>query len=157
MPNAASNERAHPTAGAAGPEPGAGWDHAALLRALHRELRDRDLADAVAALRRRAPRPGHETQLLAWARHVAAELAADPDASDFDAFAAARAERLAAERLLEHYSPERLASERAQREFVLPDRAPLPSLPSPARDRAGALALPPRAAVTREPTRGDAS
>ena len=115
------------------------WGHRAFLRVAYLELRARALPDAVRRIRRgvqrleRAqgvgagdPRGYHETLSLAWARLVGAALADVDPAADFDSFIAVHPELLALDRVLQHYSRERLASRRARLEFVLPDRDPLP-------------------------------
>jgi hypothetical protein len=74
----------------------------------------------------------HETRLLCWLRLVGEALGRSGAVAGFDAFVAAHPELLEQARLLRHYSPARLDSPRARREFVLPDRAPLPDpLPQP--------------------------
>ncbi len=73
-------------------------------------------------------RPYHETLTLAWTRLVAAHI--DPAEEDFESFLTRHPFLRDRVSVLAYYSPERLGSDRARHEFVLPDRAPLPSLPS---------------------------
>lgn len=76
-----------------------------------------------------ATQPGgyHETLTLTWARLVERALLGTDDVADFDAFIARNPELLRRDRALDHYSRQRIGSARARREFVLPDRSPLPS------------------------------
>jgi hypothetical protein len=120
--------------------PRAEWDHAAHLRMAFLYLGRYELADAVRRIRRGIRRLNrangvadteasgyHETVTLAWVRLVAQRLAATPAGASFAEFIAGNPELLSQEQLLVHYSPERIDSPRARREFVLPDRAPLPA------------------------------
>lgn len=112
--------------------------HQALLRSAWSQLRERSFADAIAGIREATPAAArHATRLLAWARLVDAAIARGGPAGDFEGFLAAHPELGQADHVLAYYSPERLATERAQREFVLPDRAPLPA-PARCGDRRGA-------------------
>jgi hypothetical protein len=76
----------------------------------------------------RAERRYHETLTLAWTRLIAASM--DRDAEDFAGFLTRYPFLSCPDTVLSHYSPERLASDRARREFVLPDREPLPRIQS---------------------------
>jgi hypothetical protein len=71
----------------------------------------------------------HETLILAWARLVEQALSQTGSFGDFADFLGGHPELRLRERVLDYYSPERLRSARAHREFVLPDRAPLPTAP----------------------------
>lgn len=118
------------------------WDHAGHLRMAFLYLRAHGFPEATRRLRlgiqslNRAhgtldARDGgyHETLTLTWARLVEhARLRTGPSAS-FDDFIVRNPELMARDRVLEHYSQERLRSPQARREFVLPDRAPLPAIP----------------------------
>lgn len=108
---------------------GASRDHAAVLRIAWAELRERPFREAIARIRDALP-PGadHATRTLCWARLVAAAIGRGGARTDFESFLTAHPELGDPERVLVHYSPERLASPRARREFVLPDREPLPRL-----------------------------
>lgn len=96
--------------------------HEALLRSAWTELRQRPFPAAIA----RIQKAGHATRALAWARLVDAAIARGGPGPDWDAFLLRNPELREPDHLLTHYSPERLDSERARREFVLPDRCPLP-------------------------------
>ncbi len=72
------------------------------------------------------PHAYHETLTLVWTRLVAARLGDPTRAHDFAAFLSHHPELRNPETALLYYSDERIASERARREFVLPDREPLP-------------------------------
>jgi len=101
--------------------------HAAFLEVAWRELRARPFSQAIGRIRAaRVPGAEHATRALAWARLVDAAIARGDGAADLDAFLRKNPALKDAEHLARHYSPERLASERAAREFVLPDRSPLP-------------------------------
>lgn len=114
-----------------------GWSHEAGLRTAWSLLRERSFPDAIASIRKATPPAAlHATRLLAWARLVDAAIARSGADADFDGFLGAHPELGDADHLLAHYSPGRLATPRAQREFVLPDRAPLPA-PSRRGDRGG--------------------
>lgn len=116
------------------------WTHEAHLRMAYLHLRRYDFRDAVRRIRRGIRRLNranrvvdseaggyHETLTLAWARLVAAGIAGLRPDADFAAFIARNPGLLARDRVLDHYSRERIDSARARREFVLPDRAPLPA------------------------------
>jgi hypothetical protein len=98
-------------------------EHEAILRAAWTELRQHPFAEAVARIRTEAR---HATRALAWARLVDAAIARTGPGPDLDAFLLQNPELRGSDPLLAHYSPDRLDSERARREFVLPDRKPLP-------------------------------
>lgn len=101
-------------------------------------LRERSFPDAIAGIREATPAEAmHATRLLFWARLVDAAIARSGPGVDFEGFLAAHPELGEADHVLAYYSPERLAAPRAQREFVLPDRAPLPAS-SRSGDRRGA-------------------
>jgi hypothetical protein len=115
------------------------WTHEAQLRMAFLLLRRHEFHDAVRRIRRGIRRLNrangvvdseaegyHETRTLAWARVVAAELADLAPEDDFAAFIARNPALLDPDRILLHYSQERIGSVRARREFVLPDRSPLP-------------------------------
>lgn len=105
------------------------WGHGAYLRLAWSELSARAFPDAIARIRARAPADArHATLELAWARLVAEALARTGPCADFEAFLAANPELGDPERVLRHYSRERIGLERARREFVLPDLLPLPAL-----------------------------
>lgn len=111
---------------------GAVWDHSAHLRLAWSELRLRAFPDAIPRIRGRAAAGvRHATLELAWARLVAEAVARTGARDDFGAFLAANPDLRDPRLVLRHYSPERLAQERAHREFVLPDRLPLPALAPP--------------------------
>ena len=150
----------HPGAGAEGDRrfverfraaaiPAHEWSHEAHLRIAFLHLRQYPFGDAVRRMRRGIRRLNrahgvvesdaagyHETLTLAWARLVAAALATAPPEAHSHAFLAANRELCRQELVLRHYSPERLGSPRARREFVLPDRAPLPVAPAAGAPRA---------------------
>lgn len=112
---------------------GAPWDHASFLRLAWSELRRHAFPDAIQRIRGGAtPGPGHATLELAWARLVGEAVARTGPCADFDAFLASHPELRDPDRVLRHYSPERIGQDRARREFVLPDRLPLPALAPPA-------------------------
>lgn len=119
------------------------WDHRALLRAAFLALRRHGWPEALRRVRRGIrhldrvhglrdgdPRGYHETLTLCWLRLLGEALERGGPAADFAGFAARHPEQLEPDRVLRHYSRERLASPRARREFVLPDRAPLPKAPA---------------------------
>ncbi len=127
------------------------WVHAAHVRVAYLLLRESTFPEAVRRMRRGIRRLHfehgaedsensgyHETWTLAWARLVAAAITPADDRTPFDAFVAAHPELLERDRALLHYSRERLLSARARREFVLPDRRPLP--PAISRRRAPVVA-----------------
>lgn len=105
----------------------ASWNHPELLGIVWGELRHRPLGEALPRIRAGLPGEVHATLLLAWVRLVGAALAHGTAGRDLESFLAEHASLSDPALVLVHYSPERLASPRAQREFVLPDRAPLPS------------------------------
>jgi hypothetical protein len=106
----------------------AGWDHRPYLRVAWSLLRQGSFPEAIPHIRRAVPAPvAHATLELFWARLVDAAIASDGAGADFQDFLAAHPDLEDAGRVLAHYSPERIGSERARREFVLPDRAPLPA------------------------------
>jgi hypothetical protein len=105
-----------------------GWDHRGYLLRAWSALRDSAFEDAIGQIRRERGDGDHATLVLAWARLLAAALARAGAGPDFDAFVAAHPELLDPRLVLRHYSPQRLASARARREFVLPDRLPLPAV-----------------------------
>ncbi|MGH0032035.1 MAG: hypothetical protein ACQGVC_19765 [Myxococcota bacterium] len=105
------------------------WDHAGFLRVAWEVLRTRPFAAAVPRVRRASLRGvEHATLTLAWLRLVDAGLAHADEAAreDLDAFLAGHPHLRDPDHVLVHYSPARIGSARARREFVLPDRAPLP-------------------------------
>lgn len=116
------------------------WTHEAQLRATFLLLRVHDFQETVRRIRIAialsgcagdanvgGPHGPHETLILAWARLVEQALAHTGPFVDFADFLDRHPELRSWERVLDHYSPERLRSDRAHREFVLPDRAPLPT------------------------------
>jgi hypothetical protein len=125
------------------------WDHLAHLRVAWSELSRRPFHQAIPRVRARAAAgAAHATLELAWARLVGAALASDLEGAargeaggpgdDFDAFLTTHPELRDPDRVLRHYSPERLGQARARREFVLPDRLPLPAItPGPRRPAPG--------------------
>jgi hypothetical protein len=118
------------------------WDHAAYLRVAWSELSRHPFHEAIPRIRDRAASgAAHATLELAWARLVGEALASGGPGADFDAFLAAHPELRDPERVLRHYSPERIGQERARREFVLPDRLPLPAL-TPGAPRRARVAAP---------------
>ncbi|NNL86570.1 MAG: hypothetical protein HKP27_13005 [Myxococcales bacterium] len=70
-----------------------------------------------------APGGYHETLTLAWIRLIAAQM---DRPENFSRFIARNRPLRDPGAVLAYYSPERLATKRASREFVLPDRARLP-------------------------------
>lgn len=107
------------------PEPP--FAHEAYLAVVWSELRERRFPEAIGRIRAaRVPGAEHATRALAWARLVDAAIARGGAGADLDAFLRENPELREADLLARHYSPERLASARARREFVLPDRSPLP-------------------------------
>jgi hypothetical protein len=122
------------------------WTHEARLRATFLFLRMHDFEEAIRHIRIGVAvskwtggeiadglRDPHETLILAWARLIEQALAHSGPPVDFADFLERHPGLRTWERVLDHYSPERLRSDRAHREFVLPDRAPLPAAPrSPA-------------------------
>ncbi|MCH9670017.1 MAG: hypothetical protein K0U93_01085 [Gammaproteobacteria bacterium] len=78
------------------------------------------------ATRAGAPEKFHVTVTLAFLSLIAErlELSDSSGRADFDAFIAANQELLAPNLLERWYSPERLHSELARSQFVLPDRVP---------------------------------
>lgn len=129
-----------------GPREGSGsvWDHAVYLRVAWSELSRRAFHEALPRIRAGvAPEAAHATLEIAWARLVAEALGSDLEraaripATGLDAFLAAHPELRNPDRVLRHYSPERLGLARARHEFVLPDRLPLPSLASEGPPRGG--------------------
>ena len=112
--------------GEVAPAPGA-WDHAAFLRVAWSALRERSFDDGIRRIREHlSPAAAHATLCLAWARLVDAALAG-PGGGDLAEFLAAHPRLSDPDLVHQHYSPERIQSERARREFVLPDRLPLPA------------------------------
>jgi hypothetical protein len=121
--------------------PCGGWNHEAQVRTAYLSLKEEPFPEAVRRMRsgiqrffaryggEADPEAGgyHETLTLAWARLVAAAMARVDYAADFASFISVNPELLLEDRIQEHYSQERLSSPRAQREFMLPDRAPLPA------------------------------
>ncbi len=86
----------------------------------------RRLRDALRRIQRRGGEPYHETHALAWVRLVAAHMGDRGESAPWSAFLRDHTELLDPALIARHYTPERLAAQRARREFVLPDRAPLP-------------------------------
>ena len=124
--------------------PEAEWSHACHLRIAYLALCVQPYPQAVRRLRdgiRRLDRAHgipegdergyHETLALAWLRLVAAALDSGTPGADSRSFLAMHPELGREDRVLEHYSPDRVRTARARREFVLPDRAPLPALRPP--------------------------
>jgi hypothetical protein len=72
------------------------------------------------------PEKYHHTITCAWIRLVAEAARRIPTSPTFVAFAAAHPQLFDRGALAAWYSPELLASERARREWVAPDRQPLP-------------------------------
>jgi hypothetical protein len=70
----------------------------------------------------------HETITVAWIRLVGGLVrrAGAADTASFDAFVSAHPELLRRDVLLEYYDRELLFSDLARREFIEPDRRPLP-------------------------------
>jgi hypothetical protein len=98
---------------------------------LRRDGPEAGAARFIAAIRSFAERHGlsslyHETITRAWIRLVGAALHESPDADGFDAFLERHPGLANKQGLGAFYSPERLASEAARRDFLEPDRAPLP-------------------------------
>ncbi len=121
-------------------------DHEAYLRLAWSELCSHPLREAVRRLRGASfPATDHATRALAWARIVAAAIDSG-DTEDFESFLSARPELRDPDYVFTHYSPDRLHSGRARREFVLPDRRPLPSQTKVRGRSGGREALPSRAA-----------
>lgn len=119
------------------------WTHEARVRMAYLILRCDDFASAIGRMRRgilrfnsrngvsnTSSRGYHETLTLAWARVIASASASAPPDADFATFIASHPDLLRKERILRHYSRERILSARARREFVLPDRDPLPVAPA---------------------------
>lgn len=141
------------------------WSHEARLRATYLYLARDDFPGAVRRIRsgirglnealgvaEDAADGYHETLTLAWARLVAAAMGPRETAGAFVAFIAAHPELRCEDRVLRHYSRERLLSSRARREFVLPDVAPFPRrrlAPVPGAWRAGATRPSPGAPLGR--------
>jgi hypothetical protein len=132
---------------------GGPWDHGAYLRVAWSELSRLAFHEAIPRIRARvAPGATHATLELAWARLVGEALASDLEreargsargqGTDFGAFLATHPELRDPDRVHRHYSPERLGLERARREFVLPDRLPLPALAPAARPPAPVAGAP---------------
>lgn len=83
------------------------------------------------AIRRYAEHNGvsqkyHQTITLAWMKLVAAARRATPQAAGFDEFATLHPELLDVKSLNFYYTPERLASPAARREWLEPDICELP-------------------------------
>lgn len=117
--------------------PPSAFDHRGHLRAawlcLQRQPLETAVATVCAGIAALAARLGaaakyHRTLTEALVRLMHARGAAAPGAG-FDAFLAAQPGLVADARALlaRHYSPERLADERARTEFLAPDRLPLPA------------------------------
>lgn len=124
--------------------PAEDWTHEAQLRATFLLLRAHGFQETIRRMRivsslvrcagdahADGPCAPHATLILAWARLVEQALAHTGPDVDFAGFLDRHPELRCWERVLDHYSPERLCSDRAHREFVLPDRAPLPTAPRP--------------------------
>ncbi|HEY7031460.1 MAG TPA: hypothetical protein VH482_09050 [Thermomicrobiales bacterium] len=99
---------------------------------LSRDGEARGGARTIAAIRRVAAAHGasekyHETITRFWLRLVAHHLASDPAAVSFDDFLSHSPRLLDVGLMRRHYRPETLAGERARREWVEPDLAPLPA------------------------------
>ncbi|MBU8900752.1 hypothetical protein DRW03_35715 [Corallococcus sp. H22C18031201] len=73
-----------------------------------------------------APGKFHETQTRAWAELVQAALDRAPRVDSFDDFLALHTELADSRRLVRHYRPETLGSERARDTWCPPDLEPLP-------------------------------
>jgi hypothetical protein len=128
--------------------PGERWAHRDHVRMAFLYLRDHSFAQALARIRsgiralnranggRDTPTSGyHETVTVAWARVVAAAIAAsgtDPDAlRDSAAFIALHPQLLAKDLLRAHYSRNLIMSPEARASFVEPDLTALPAGDSP--------------------------
>jgi len=72
------------------------------------------------------PEKYHETLTVAWTRLVAAHLGAS-HGSDFEEFIAANPGLLDRQLPQRHFSPATIGCDRARREWVEPDLAPLPA------------------------------
>jgi protein-S-isoprenylcysteine O-methyltransferase Ste14 len=105
-------------------------EHRHFVRVAWCELRSRTFEDALPRIQGACPGARHATLTLAWSRLVHEVVARSGADASFEAFAARHPELLDPDRVLRHYSRERLEAARARREFVLPDLAPLPSLPA---------------------------
>lgn len=120
------------------------WTHEAHVHLAWILLTLCDADDAEQRLRRgiqryncrvlRRPERYHETVTLAFARIIASRLR---PGEAYDAFLDRCPEVLSADDpvLLSYYSPERLFSEWARREFVAPDRSLLPQRPGQGEER----------------------
>ena len=124
----------------AGRQPEGGFHHREHVRVAWCYLRAHGLAEALGrfcqGLRRFAERQGarglyHETITVAYVLAINERLSDHPSL-EWDGFAAANPDLLAWKpSLLDRlYAPETLASERARRVFVMPDRAGLPATPA---------------------------
>lgn len=115
-----------------------GWTHREHVRVAFLYLRALPFEEALDRLRsgiralnrangvQGTPTSGyHETVTVAWARVIAAAIAAD-SAPDFDAFAKLHAGLLNKQLLRSYYSKERLLSPEARSSFVEPDIEALP-------------------------------
>lgn len=112
------------------------WNHPAQLRMTYLHLRGSHFQDAIPRIRRALRRVHcglggafgdfHETWTLAWSRLVASRIDRERPAPCWFDFIRGNRDLLDSALIEEHYSSERIHSPRARREFVLPDRKPLP-------------------------------
>jgi len=108
------------------------FPHRGHVRMAFATLRRYDFAETVLrfsrALRSMAAKAGkpdafHQTVTIAFLALIAERMESG-ERVDFDAFARANPDLIDKTALTRWYSPERLASERARRTFLLPDRLP---------------------------------
>ena len=111
--------------------PAAGFAHREHVRMAFEMLRRHDFAETVLhfsrslrSMARRAGKPEafHQTVTIAFLALIA-ERMEDGEWQDFAAFERANPQLMAKDLLSRWYHPERLASERARRTFVLPEPA----------------------------------
>ena len=110
----------------------AGFPHREHVRMAFEMLRRYDFAESVLhfsrslramTLRAGKPEAFHQTVTIAFLSLIAERLEAEP-CEDFGAFARDNPDLLDKSMLTRWYRPERLASERARRTFLLPEPAP---------------------------------